>query len=186
MTKSTIIITGAIGLLGAMLTGAGEFILHYDALSRFSENQFFLGISAERSSWGHFIGVLGAPLYLVGCWHIYLMLRPANPRWSLIAFFTMGYGFLVGIVWIGSRAKYLMPIAIKLGAFRVLGAPLYLVGCWHIYLMLRPANPRWSLASLLKNHVLDSWSGSSGSGRARAIRISARSSTRRDRRRSSN
>ena len=105
MTKSTIIITGAIGLLGAMLTGAGEFILHYDALSRFSENQFFLGISAERSSWGHFIGVLGAPLYLVGCWHIYLMLRPANPRWSLIAFFTMGYGFLVGIVWIGSRAS---------------------------------------------------------------------------------
>ncbi len=105
MKKSIVITTGAIGLLGAMLTGVGEFILHFDALSRFSENQFFLGISAERTNWGHFIGVLGAPLYLLGCWHIYLMLRPANPRWSLVAFFVMAYGFLVGIVWIGSRAS---------------------------------------------------------------------------------
>jgi len=105
MKKSIVITTGAIGLLGAMLTGVGEFILHFDALSRFSENQFFLGISAERTNWGHFIGVLGAPLYLLGCWHIYLMLRPANPRWSLVAFFVMAYGFVVGIVWIGSRAS---------------------------------------------------------------------------------
>ena len=105
MTKSIVITTGAIGLLGAMLTGVGEFTLHFDALSRFSENQFFLGIGAERTNWGHFFGVLGAPLYLVGCWHIYLMLRPANPRWSLVAFFVMAYGFLVGIVWIGSRAS---------------------------------------------------------------------------------
>ncbi len=105
MTKSIVITTGAIGLLGAMLTGVGEFMLHFDALSRFGENQFFLGIGAERSNWGHFIGVLAAPLYLLGCWHIYLMLRPANPRWSLVAFFVMAYGFLVGIVWIGSRAS---------------------------------------------------------------------------------
>lgn len=105
MTKSIVITTGAIGLLGAMLTGVGEFMLHFDALSRFGENQFFLGISAERTNWGHFFGVLGAPFYLLGCWHIYLMLRPANPRWSLVAFFVMAYGFLVGIVWIGSRAS---------------------------------------------------------------------------------
>ena len=105
MMRSIAVTTGAIGLLGALLTGAGEFILHFDALARFSENQFFLGISAERTNWGHFIGVLGAPLYLVGCWHIHLMLRPASPRWSLTAFLVMAYGFLVGIVWIGSRAS---------------------------------------------------------------------------------
>lgn len=106
MTKSIAVTTGAIGLLGALLTGAGEFILHFDALARFgSENQFFLGISAERTTIGHFIGVLGAPLYVVGCWHIYLMLRPANPTWSLIAFLITAYGFVVGVVWIGSRAS---------------------------------------------------------------------------------
>lgn len=106
MTKSIALGTGIVGLIGAVLTGAGEFILHYDALARFSgEYQFFVGIDAERTTIGHFIGVLGAPLYLVGCWHIYLMLRPANSTWSLLAFFIAAYGFVVGVVWIGSRAS---------------------------------------------------------------------------------
>lgn len=94
------------GLLAALLTGAGEFILHFDALARFgADNAFFLGISEQRTSIGHFLGVLGAPLYLVGAWHIHLMLKPANPRWSLVVFFTTAYGFAVGAVWIGSRAS---------------------------------------------------------------------------------
>lgn len=106
MTKSIAIMTGLVGLLGAVLTGAGEFILHFDAFARFgSEFEFFAGISAERTTLGHFVGVLGAPLYLVGCWHIYLMLRPANLTWSLAAFFITAYGFAVGAVWIGSRAS---------------------------------------------------------------------------------
>ncbi len=106
MTKSIAITTGLVGLLGAVLTGAGEFILHFDALARFgSEFEFFAGITNERTSLGHFVGVLGAPLYLVGGWHIYLMLRPASPSWSLAAFFITAYGFAVGAVWIGSRAS---------------------------------------------------------------------------------
>lgn len=106
MTKSTIVLTGLVGLLGAVLTGAGEFILHFDALARFgAENEFFEGISDQRTTIGHFVGVLGAPLYLVGCWHIKLMLQPANKIWSMTAFFVAAYGFAVGAVWIGSRAS---------------------------------------------------------------------------------
>jgi len=106
MKISTIMITGLIGLLGAVLTGTGEFILHFDDLARFgTEYEFFTGVSDRRSSFGHFIGVLGAPLYLVGCWNIQLMLRPANARWSMAAFLITAYGFVVGIVWIGSRAS---------------------------------------------------------------------------------
>ena len=106
MTKSTIVLTGLVGLLGAVLTGAGEFILHFDALARFGpENEFFKGISDQRTTIGHFVGVLGGPLYLVGCWHIKLMLQPANKTWSTTAFFIAAYGFAVGAVWIGSRAS---------------------------------------------------------------------------------
>lgn len=106
MTKSTIVLTGLVGLLGAVLTGVGEFILHFDALARFgAENEFFEGISDQRTTIGHFVGVLGAPLYLVGCWHIKLMLQPANKIWSMTAFFVAAYGFAVGAVWIGSRAS---------------------------------------------------------------------------------
>ncbi len=106
MSKSVIGVTGLIGLLGAVLTGVGEFLLHYDALARFDvEYAFLSGISDQRSSLGHFVAMLGAPLYLIGCWHIRLMLKPASDRWSLVAFFVMAYGFAIGIVWIGSRAS---------------------------------------------------------------------------------
>lgn len=106
MNKSTIYVTGLIGLVGAMLTGVGEFILHFDTLSRFGTEYAFLeGIPDGRSTLGHFVGVFGAPLYLAGCWHIRLMLQPASERWSLIAFLIATYGFVVGAVWIGSRAS---------------------------------------------------------------------------------
>ena len=105
MTRSTIVLTGVVGLVAAVLTGIGEFILHFDALARFGTGYEFLsGISEQRSTLGHFVAVLGAPLYLVGCWHIQLMLRPANEPWALIAFFVAAYGFVVGAVWLGSRA----------------------------------------------------------------------------------
>jgi hypothetical protein len=106
MNNSNIVLTGIIGLLGALLTGLGEFVLHFDTLARFgAEYEFFTGISDQRSTAGHFIAALGAPLYLVGCWHIQQMLRPASARWSMIAFVVMAYGFVVGIIWIGSRAS---------------------------------------------------------------------------------
>ena len=103
---SIVIMTGLLGMLGAILTGAGEFILHFDSLARFgSEFEYFGGISDQRTNYGHFIAVLGGPLYLIGCWHIHLMLKPANEAWAKAAFYIAAYGFAVGIVWIGSRAS---------------------------------------------------------------------------------
>jgi hypothetical protein len=106
-SKHIIIITGLIGLLAAILTGAGEFLLHYDPLVRFSETSydFMLAASDKRQTIGHFIGVLGAPLYVAGCWHIYLMLKPAGQKLALLAFFFGAYGFMIGADWISSRAS---------------------------------------------------------------------------------
>jgi len=99
-------ITGLAGLVGAGFTGLGEFLLHFDPLTRFEvEYAFFQGISAQRSNAGHFFGVLAAPLYVIGFWHVRLMLKPASDRWSLAAFFLTSYGCIIGIVWIGSRAS---------------------------------------------------------------------------------
>ncbi len=107
-TNSTVlIVTGAIGLVAAILVGWGEFLLNFDSLARYSEvnYDFMLGTTEGSFSRGHFIGVLAAPLYLVGCWHIYLMLKPAHQKWALAAFLISAYGFVVGAVWIGSRAS---------------------------------------------------------------------------------
>jgi hypothetical protein len=103
-----IILSGLIGLLAALLVGAGEFLLHFDSLGRFGEAggyDFMKGITAHTSNIGHFLAVLGAPFYLVGFWHLMKMLEPANRMASRIAFVIMSYGIIVGSVWIGSRAS---------------------------------------------------------------------------------
>lgn len=99
-------ITGILGLCAAVLTGAGEFLLHFDPQARFTDGlAFFEGISESRSNWGHFLSVAGAPLYAVGAFHIFLMLKPANARWAFILFAIMAYGCALGAVWMGSRAS---------------------------------------------------------------------------------
>jgi hypothetical protein len=100
-------ISGYVGLIAAILVGAGEFLLHFDPLARYSETSydFMLAASTHRQTIGHFFGALGAPLYAVGCWHIYLMLKPANQKLAFLGFIISAYGFIIGSQWISSRAS---------------------------------------------------------------------------------
>ena len=105
-SESQITRAGIFGLIAAILVGTGEFLLHFDALGRFTEGYSFMqGISAERSTVGHFFGVLSAPLYIIGFWHLMKMLEPAGKVLSHMAFFIMSYGIIIGAVWIGSRSN---------------------------------------------------------------------------------
>jgi hypothetical protein len=105
--KNVIVLTGFIGLLAAILVGTGEFLLHFDPQARYSDTsyEFMLAGSDERQSIGHYFAVLGGPLYVVGCWHIYLMLKPAQKTLAFIAFVIGAYGFMIGADWISSRAS---------------------------------------------------------------------------------
>ncbi|WP_158770483.1 DUF6796 family protein [Paraglaciecola sp. L1A13] len=105
--NNVIVLTGLIGLLAAVLVGAGEFLLHFDPLARYSEvhYDFMLATSDLQQTIGHFLGALGAPLYIVGCWHIYLMLKPANQKLAFFGFLIGAYGFMLGADWISSRAS---------------------------------------------------------------------------------
>jgi len=104
--NSGIFWTGVIGLIASVLVGTGEFLLHFDPLARYDGSYvFFESVTESSATLGHFIGVLGAPLYVVGMWHIGKMLMPASKLWGSIAFYSMSYGFIVGSIWIGSRAS---------------------------------------------------------------------------------
>ncbi len=104
--NKAIIITGIIGLITTILVGFGEFLLHYGGLGRFgADYEFLRGISDNKTTTGHFISVLAAPFYIVGFWHFMKMLEPADKLWSQVAFAVMSYGFIIGNVWIGSRAN---------------------------------------------------------------------------------
>jgi len=104
--KNTIMVTGLIGLLAAAAVGTGEFLLHFDTQARYDDGyEFFAAVGQTRATTGHYFGVLAAPFYVIGIWHLAKMLAPANKLWSGIAFFVMSYGFMVGAVWIGSRSS---------------------------------------------------------------------------------
>ncbi len=107
--RQQVILTGIVGIAAAAMVGTGEFLLHFDPLARYGQGfEFFNGVSESQATLGHFIGVLGAPLYVVGAWHLCLMLRSANQFWAKVLFFAMSYGCIVGAVWIGSRATAAM------------------------------------------------------------------------------
>lgn len=106
--KQHLWLTGLAGLIGSILVGTGEFLMHYDSLARYSPDlgyEFMSGISETRLSAGHFFAVLGLPFYILGCWHMYLMLKPANKSLAQITLLIASYGFIIGAVWIGSRAQ---------------------------------------------------------------------------------
>ena len=96
---------GYIGLLASILVGAGEIMLHFDPAARYGDGFVFLQtVPQEQATIGHFVAVLGAPLYVVGAYHIYLMLCLANELAARITGLIMAFGFCVGAVWIGSRS----------------------------------------------------------------------------------
>lgn len=103
--KRLVVATGIVGLVAAIMTGTGEFLLHYDPLNRYAEGLDYLAdVSAERANIGHFLGSLGAPLYLIGTLHLYWMLRSANQRWAAALAMILAYSFAIAAIWLGSRA----------------------------------------------------------------------------------
>ena len=98
--------TGIIGLIGAVICGTGEFLLHFDPQARYSPGsyEFMEGKSEQILNAGHFFAVFGVSLYFVGVWHIAEMLRPAGEKLSRALFFIGSFGFLFGAMWMSSRA----------------------------------------------------------------------------------
>ena len=97
-------LTGIIGLIGAVLCGTGEFLLHFDPQARFTGYDFMADISDQRLTIGHFFAVSGVSLYFVGVWHIGEMLRPAGEKLANALRFIGWFGFLYGAMWLSSRA----------------------------------------------------------------------------------
>ena len=81
-SEKAISAAGLLGLLGAVLVGSAEFSLHFTPSLDYGgpEYEFFLGTSAARLNYGHFVAIFAAPLYFVGYWHLFQRLKPAPER----------------------------------------------------------------------------------------------------------
>lgn len=98
---------GVLGLIASILVGLGEYLLHYSPnILEFSTNyEFFKFVPINNLTIGHFLAVIGLPLYFAGYIHIYRMLKSGN---ETLARIVLGFGFIafaVGGIWIGSRAS---------------------------------------------------------------------------------
>jgi hypothetical protein len=110
--RKLLIGTGIAATLGALVVGIGEFTFQFSPRGGYegSDYLYFLDVSRSRLTWGHFIAVLAAPLYLVGYWHIAHMLRPAA-RWLGATVFGLGiYAFIIGDVWLGGRVNLALTV----------------------------------------------------------------------------
>ena len=101
-------LSGLLGLLGAILCGTGESLLHFDT-HRLGGGEtgfdFMINTSEARLNAGHFFAVFGVPLYFVGVWHIAEMIKPAGERVSNVLFLIGSFGFLYGAMWMSSRSS---------------------------------------------------------------------------------
>jgi hypothetical protein len=110
--RKLLIVTGIAATLGALVVGIGEFMFQFSPRGGYegSDYRYFLDVSHSRLSWGHFIGVLAAPLYLIGYWHIAQILRPVG-RWLAASVFGLGaYAFIIGNVWLGGRVNLALTV----------------------------------------------------------------------------
>lgn len=97
---------GWAGLLASILVGTGEFLLQFTpngGIEDMSTYLFFNDISEARLTWGHFIAVLSAPLYVLGYFFLSKQLEPAGRKQSKAFFLIGAYAFMIGTVWIGQR-----------------------------------------------------------------------------------
>jgi len=105
-TKRLLVVSGLVGLIGALLVGTGEFLLQFSPTGGYAdiEYRWLADIPLTRMKEGHFLAVLSAPLYLIGYWHLTQMLKPAGVWPARVVGYLGGYSFMVASVWIGQRA----------------------------------------------------------------------------------
>ena len=103
-----------VGLAGTLLTGIGEFLLHYNPMGYASEIEMVRNVPLERAGKGHFMVVFGAPLYFAGYYAIYRMVESANKRLAQAFFIAGVFSFAVGGVWVASR--YFIAVVLQTSA----------------------------------------------------------------------
>ncbi len=103
--KREIMLMGYAGLTAALLVGIGEFALQFNLEGGYeaADYAFFGRVPIERLTFGHFLAVLSAPLYVAGYWHFFKMLEPAGRRLAGLVFILGAYSFIIGTAWISQR-----------------------------------------------------------------------------------
>mgnify|MGYP003644467369 CR=1 FL=1 len=96
---------GMAGLIGAIMVGIGEFMVHFSPEGMEGEDFALFGPVSDRNlTIGHFLMVSFLPLYVFGYLHLYQGFRPGGKKLAAAVFVFGVFSFMVGGIWVGSRA----------------------------------------------------------------------------------
>ena len=103
MNSKTIRLLLLLGLLGAIIVGIGEYLLHFLPEGPGGEIAMLENVPIQRASKGHFFSVIGVPLYFAGYFGLRAFFSKTSFRLANILFVLGILAFWIGGVWISSR-----------------------------------------------------------------------------------
>jgi hypothetical protein len=92
-----------IGIIASVIVGVGEYLLHYLPTGPGGEVSMLLDVPLSRASKGHFIVIIGAPLYFAGYYGLKNLFKSTNPLLARLLFISGILSFSVGGIWVSSR-----------------------------------------------------------------------------------
>tara|TARA_B100000809_G_scaffold152297_1_gene149648 strand:- start:7734 stop:8384 length:651 start_codon:yes stop_codon:yes gene_type:complete len=101
--KKTVKFLILLGLLGSVLVGIGEYLLHFLPEGPEGEVSMLEHVPLKRASVGHFFAVFGAPLYFAGYYGLREFFKKSNVILANILMILGVLAFFIGGIWISSR-----------------------------------------------------------------------------------
>ena len=103
--RKRVYLYGYLGILGALLVGTGEFLVHYSShYDPAIPYSFFWGVSETRFTLGHVLMISFVPLYIYGYWHLFLSLRGREKMMGKAVLSLGIVAYILAAIWMGSRA----------------------------------------------------------------------------------
>ena len=104
MKNKTIKILLALGLIGSVIVGVGEYLLHFLPDGPPGEVSMLEGVPLDRASKGHFWSVFGVPFYFFGYYGLKELFKKTSSTPLANTLYILGnLAFIVGGIWISSR-----------------------------------------------------------------------------------
>lgn len=92
-----------LGMIAAIIVGAGEYLLHFLPEGPGGEISMLEHVPIKRASKGHFLAIFGAPLYFAGYYGLMKIFAKSNSLLSGLLFIAGVLSFTIGGYWISSR-----------------------------------------------------------------------------------
>ena len=92
-----------LGILGSILVGIGEYLLHFLPDGPPGEVSMLEHVPLSRASKGHFFSVFGAPLYFVGYFGLREFFKKSSITLANLLLILGVLAFFIGGIWISSR-----------------------------------------------------------------------------------